>query len=111
VAQAAASDSADAEAGALYARVYWYMDEVEYRGRLFKQSRADWPTMRKSFDVMVKRYPDALNLNAYAYFACLAKDYKTARDMMQRADYQFVRDAWGRLTRTEVIGCLNRRGS
>jgi ankyrin repeat protein len=96
IARTAARSSATPEARALYARIYWYLNQARYDGELFKQSRADWPTMRASFNEIVAAYPDAYNFNAFAYFACLAHDDKTARGVMQRAGDQLVLGAWGK---------------
>ena len=85
----------DKEAGSLYARVYWYLDQVDYHGKLFDTGFADWPTLRDSFSDMVALYPDPWNLNAYAYFACMAKDYTTMRELLDRIGAGLVFSSWG----------------
>jgi ankyrin repeat protein len=96
MARTAATSSDVAETRSLYARIYWYLDQTKYGGALFKQSRADWPTMRASFNALVAAYPDAYNLNAFAYFACLAHDDKTAQDALRRAGGQVILETWGK---------------
>lgn len=81
---------------AMYARVYWYLDQVYYQGKVFENSMADWDDMKTSFDALVKAYPDPWNLNAYAYFACMAGDYSTMSSVLRRIDDQLVFSSWGR---------------
>jgi hypothetical protein len=52
--------------------------------------------MRASFNALVAAYPDAYNLNAFAYFACLAHDDKTAQDALHRAGGQVILETWGK---------------
>ena len=83
------------DAAALYARVYWYLDQMDYHGKLFETGFADWPTMRTSFASLVAQYPDPWNLNAYAYYACLAGDYATMAELLTRIGDDLVGIAWG----------------
>lgn len=84
-----------ADHAAMYARIYWYMDQSAYKGKLFETSAADWPTMRASFDALVARYPDPWNLNAYAYFACLAGDTGSTARLLARIGPRVDPLAWG----------------
>ncbi|MDQ1831430.1 tetratricopeptide repeat protein [Massilia scottii] len=83
------------EQGAMYARLYWYMDQSAYKGKIFEVSQADWPTMRASFEALVAQYPDPWNLNAYAYFACLANDVGAMAPVLARLGQQIDLRAWG----------------
>ncbi|NHZ80979.1 hypothetical protein F2P44_17095 [Massilia sp. CCM 8695] len=83
------------EQGAMYARLYWYMDQSAYKGKIFERSQADWPTMRASFETLVAQYPDPWNLNAYAYFACLANDAGAMAPVLARLGQQVDLRAWG----------------
>jgi hypothetical protein len=56
--------------------------------------KIDWKRMRVGFDNIIARYPDPWNINKYARFACLAKDYETAGLLMKRID-QPMSDIWG----------------
>ncbi len=96
VARAAASVDKTAEAQAMYARVYWEMNNRLYHGTLFEKSLVDWDVMKRSFDALVQAYPDPWNLNAYAYFACLAKDYRAAAGLFKRIGEREVSDVWDR---------------
>ncbi len=62
----------------IYARIYsniGYRQKIEFN--LFKESFASWPTMRDSFESLVKQYPSANNLNEFAVYACRASDKDT----------------------------------
>ncbi|NHZ88132.1 hypothetical protein F2P45_03700 [Massilia sp. CCM 8733] len=90
-----ASHAAGKEQPSMYARIYWFMDQTEYHGRLFDAGRADWPTMRASFDHLVRLYPAAWNLNAFAYFACMARDYAAMDAILARIGSDLIPDVWG----------------
>jgi hypothetical protein len=38
--------------------------------------------MKKGIDDVLKRYPDQWNINNFALFACLAKDKKMAKELL-----------------------------
>ena len=90
-----ASTGKGADRDAMYARVYWYLDQTEYHGKIFDNSMIDWNDMKTSFDALVRAYPDPWNLNAYAYFACKAGDYNVMSDLLKRIDEQLVFSVWG----------------
>lgn len=66
------------EGKTLYARIYWSLLWA-LQDRTFSPGYADWPRMRQGFEDIVRVYPDNWNLNAFAYYACMAKDWKTAK--------------------------------
>ncbi|HDS0947730.1 TPA: DUF4034 domain-containing protein [Stenotrophomonas maltophilia] len=70
----------------LYARLYWVAAQNDYQRGLFSKSAVDWPTMRRGFEDMMARYPDDWNLQAFAYFACLANDREQARVLMAKIE-------------------------
>jgi hypothetical protein len=78
-----------------YARLYWSLDQDIYHGKLFEQSQVKWNDMRRSFDDLIKLYPDPWNRNAYAYFACKAQDYSTMDKQVKLLDNQVIGEAWG----------------
>ncbi|SHN23394.1 hypothetical protein SAMN05192549_10617 [Duganella sacchari] len=100
-----------ADRDAMYARVYWYMDQIYYRGKLFEDSMVDWDDMKTSFDAMVEAYPDPWNLNAYAYFACKAGDYEVMSSLLTRIDDQLVFSVWGQGGETEYRNCAKNIGA
>ena len=60
----------------LYARLYWLLDEVEGQdSTLFEESSMSWPRMRRSFEELMKEFPDSeWNRANFASFACRAHD-------------------------------------
>ena len=78
---AASKTGADGGA-ARYARLYWHAYQAFYGNDLFRKSRVDWPRMRTGLGDIALRYPDAWNVNNFAYFACLAGDRGTARRLI-----------------------------
>jgi len=101
---------ADSYADAMYARVYWYMSQMSYDDKLFDNSLADWSEMKTSFDVMVDRYPDPWNLNAYAYFACQAGDYATMAGLLSRIGERRVYTSWGKRGARAYEDCAGHAG-
>ena len=93
-AQAAVKRTAATDGRGLYARIYWYASQAQFNNRLFEDSLIDWPHMRDGFEDVIKRYPDAWNLNNYAKFACLAEDKRKAHELMDRIGTDIVPEAW-----------------
>jgi hypothetical protein len=58
----------------LYAKID---DQQKFEFDLFKNSFAVWGGMKDSYDELVKRYPSATNINAFASYACRAGDKDT----------------------------------
>ncbi|WP_211233955.1 hypothetical protein [Chitinilyticum litopenaei] len=78
----------------MYARIYWYADWSQYRGRLFIDGKAEWPLMRAAFDDLLRRYPSDWNKSGYAYFACVAGDQAVARRLLAELGPRVSLDAW-----------------
>jgi hypothetical protein len=80
----------------LYARIAWAVAQYNgLRPDLFSEYQISWPQMKKGFEDIVHAYPDSgLNLNWYCYFACLADDRDTARNLMPRIGNQWERQVW-----------------
>ncbi len=93
-AQSAVGRTAKTDGRGLYARIYWYASQSHFDNRLFEDSLIDWPRMRDGFEDVIKRYPDAWNLNNYAKFACLAQDKPKARELLKRIGSNIVPEAW-----------------
>ncbi|MCW5593967.1 MAG: hypothetical protein KIS74_17840 [Burkholderiales bacterium] len=71
----------ESEGEAFYA--WLYVDVARKTdGDLFKVTRASWPRMKKGFEDMVARYPDAWNRNLFATFACRARDKETTARLL-----------------------------
>ena len=82
------------EGRSMYARIYWSVSQGQFRGRLFQESRADWPKMKAGFDDILARYPDRWNINNYAWFACLAGDRATTKALLPRVGETPLEEVW-----------------
>jgi hypothetical protein len=69
------------EGETLYARIYWSLG-WELRDQIFAPGYAQWPRMKQGFLDMVKSYPEQRNKNAFAYYACKAADWETAKEVL-----------------------------
>jgi hypothetical protein len=74
----------------LYARMHWNLR----RGDMFASGQADWPRMKRSFETLVKKYPDPWNLNNFAKFACVAGDVATTGALVERIEGGVALEAW-----------------
>jgi rhomboid protease GluP len=80
----------------LYARLYWSYsslerDEVE----LFQHPLAHWAIMETGFDRLVARYPKSdYILNAYAKFACMARDADKYNELRPKLQGRVSTVAW-----------------
>src|SRR5262249_6348876 len=79
----------------MYARIYWYVYQVEYHETLFSNSMVDWPTMKKGMDDVLAKYPDPWYLNNFALLACLAKDKVKTAELLGRIDDDPLDEVWG----------------
>jgi hypothetical protein len=85
--------SSDGES--MYARIYWLLYSRPENGPAFAASSKEvWPRMKRGFEALVARYPDAWNLNHYARFACLAGDDPTAAALIEEISGRRSVDAW-----------------
>jgi len=83
-----------AEGFGMYARIYWYASQTQYGTRLFSESAVDWRTMKKGIDDVLRKYPDAWNINNFAKFACLSRDRRKTGELMARIGNTPVPAAW-----------------
>lgn len=94
-AQEAVRKTRQQEGLGMYARIYWYASQSQFGNELFNESQVFWPMMRRGFDDVVSRYPDAWNMNNYARFACLAGDGQKTRELMPKIYNGWLVQAWG----------------
>ena len=81
----------------IYARLYWYLNEMEVDPlKFFSETLVSWPDMKSGFDDLMASYPESKwNLNNYASFACLADDKPTYLQQRERiAKIGFYGAAW-----------------
>ena len=88
----AVEKSSRQEGQTLYARIYWSLLWA-LRDNTFAPAYAQWPRMRQGFSDIVKSYPDNWNLNAFVYYACMAKDSATVRQIAPRLK-TIEKDLW-----------------
>jgi hypothetical protein len=78
----------------LYARIYWYASESQFKDAIFLTSVAHWSDMREGFKAIVADYPDQWNINNYAKFACLVGDERTTREAFDLMRGDPIESAW-----------------
>jgi hypothetical protein len=96
--------TASEEGAAIYARIYW---QVDFGATLFRDTRADWATMKRGFDEMIQKYPDPRNENGKAMFACMAGDAATFNSTIKQLGDRVRPDAWY----VPVDACKSRFGA
>jgi hypothetical protein len=92
----AAATTAATEGFSLYARVYWTVREQHpVTFELFRDSRASWPDMKRSFEDLMRAYPhSALIANNFAATACMADDKETFRALRLKIGKAITRESW-----------------
>jgi WD40 repeat protein len=97
-----AADLTKKEQGdALYARIIWAMEGTGsgkwgIENNFFKTKDLSWERMKSGFLDIEKKHPtSARNLSTFSYFACLAGDRETARQLFDRLGNQWDHDIWG----------------
>jgi hypothetical protein len=78
----------------LYARLYHEAAVGQYGAGLFTESGAQWERMRRGYEDLTLRHPEPINLNRFAYYACLAQDKTTTYNLLERIAKPDL-DAWG----------------
>lgn len=81
------------EGNSMYARIYWYASQTQFKNELFTSSFARWNRVDAGFQDVIARYPDQWNINHYAKFACLAGDNQRSRELLTKIK-QPVAEAW-----------------
>ena len=66
----------------LYAQVVWRLNRFTSFDNIFQENNLAWPRVKKGFEVLEKRYPNALAVkNEAAYLAVFAQDAQAAREI------------------------------
>jgi hypothetical protein len=82
------------EGNTLYARIYWSA-EREFGQEMFLPGNVDWKKMKSGFDYINKHYPKSMwNQNAYAHFACRARDKKSTAEALKKISNNLNLGAW-----------------
>ncbi|UVK37765.1 hypothetical protein LHFGNBLO_004851 [Mesorhizobium sp. AR10] len=89
----AAGYTRERDGDSFIARALWF---VAGRGKDIERSlKANWPDVDRGFQDLVRRYPEQTNFNAYARFACLAKDRTEFLAAYGQIKGQLVQEVWG----------------
>lgn len=78
----------------MYARVYWYVSQIQYGTELFTGTQIVWDKMSGGIDDVLARYPDQWNINNFAHFACLARDRQKTAELTVRVTGGPIIAAW-----------------
>jgi hypothetical protein len=89
----------------MYGRLYAIAAEKEFGHALFENSLADWPTMKKSYQDMLARFPSSGRVNRFAYFACLAKDRPTLVALLAELGKKIDVSLWGPNPQRSLESC------
>ena len=89
----------------MYARLYAVAAERGYGHALFEESLVDWPTMKKSYEDMLARFPSPGRVNRYAYMACLAKDRPTLVALLAELGKKIDVSLWGPNPQRSLEAC------
>ncbi len=91
----AAANTAATDGSGNYAMLYVQLGELQKcECNLFEESRVSWPALRASFEDLVRRYPSADNLNAFAAFACRANDRAAFLNVRPRIESRILPGKW-----------------
>lgn len=93
-AQDAVERTREQEGVAMYARIYWYASQSQYKDDIFNNTLVEWSQMKDGFEDIISRYPDAWNLNNYARFACLASDKPKTVELFKLIEASVIAEAW-----------------
>jgi hypothetical protein len=93
-AQDAVARTREQEGLGMYARIYWYASQSQFKNDIINNSLVEWSQMKGGFEDVISRYPDAWNLNNYARFACLARDKPKTIELFKRIESSVIAEAW-----------------
>lgn len=98
----AVKSTKDLEGMALYTRIYW-SQLWALKDKTFTPGYAQWDKMRQGFKDIMRQYPDSKwNLNAYAYYACMANDWPTTHHLTDQIGGQPILSIWDSYSRFDV---------
>ncbi len=92
---AAVEKSKEEEGLTLYTRIYW-SQLWALEESTFADGYAEWPKMKQGFEDIMRDYPSSTwNLNAFAYYSCIAKDWATTRQLIKKIGNDPHLSIWG----------------
>jgi hypothetical protein len=90
------------DGNALYARIFWGIEYGLPNGYL-KNSSPTWTKVRAGFEDLIRQYPAAWNMNAYARMACAAEDKVALKSILQRIGEHIDVASWD--NRAHYVNC------
>lgn len=90
----AAGYTKEQDGDSFIARAHWYV--AGFGKDVERSLKANWPDVDQGFKDLVSRYPEQTNFNAYARFACLAKDRTEFLAAYGQIKGQLVHEVWGK---------------
>lgn len=83
----------------MYTRLYWYMLH-RLRDKTFDPGHAQWAPMKQGFERLMQDYPQSKwNLNAFGYYACMARDWATFSKLQTMIDEAPAMAIWNQPSR------------
>lgn len=90
VADARGGDEGDILYMAIVRSVQWTVGDT-----IFKDTHASYDRMKRGFEAAIRRAPGkSYDLNSFCFFACLAGDKSTARELFERIGGQWNKSVW-----------------
>ena len=93
-AEQAADARGDEEGDILYmaiARSQAWSESTQF----FRNTRISYARMKRGFEASLRRYPDSVwEMNSYCYFACIAGDRPTAKQLFQKINGRWETEVW-----------------
>ncbi len=86
--------TSQSQGNAIYARIYWYLFQSEFRYHLFQASHVRWDVMKSGIEDVLKVYQDEWNLQNFAVFACLAEDRPMTARLFAKIKKQPIATVW-----------------
>ena len=62
----------------------------------FRATRISYARMKRGFEASLRRYPNYVwEMNSFCYFACVAGDRETAKNLFNKINGRWEKDVWG----------------
>lgn len=107
----AVENSKALEGMTLYARIYW--SQLRALGdKTFEEGYAEWKHMKKGFQDIMHDYPESIwNLNAFAYYACMAEDWETYGELTNQIGPSKHMSIWREKSRIYACDAMSKGGN
>ena len=96
IANTASQNTKSSDGESRYARLYWTVINSLESEDFFRETKVNWGRLKQGYKDMIKLHPDPYNKNAFALFACLAKDKETTKQMIDELGVHISPRQWKR---------------